>query len=100
MTTNKAELDQKHPQGKKDRITVDSLLKVQLEPSDRELVELARLIIRYRNFPGARDLQRDLQDVLNTWQLTESELYAKTRAIHASGMVYRRTATGEQQDWT
>ena len=100
MTTNKEELDQKHPQGKKDRLTVDSLLKVQLEPSDRELVELARLIIRYRDFPGARDLQKDLQIVLNTWQLTEAELYAKTRVIHASGMVYRRTATGEQQDWT
>ena len=93
-------LDQKHPQSKKDRATVDSLLKVQLEPSDRALVELARLIIRYRDFPGARNLQRDLQIVLNTWQLTEEELYTKTRAIHAVGMVYRRTATGEQQDWT
>ncbi|MDJ0568476.1 MAG: DUF3288 family protein [Pleurocapsa sp. MO_192.B19] len=93
-------LDQKHPQNKKDRATLDGLLKVQLDPSDRNLVELARLIIRYRNFPGARDIQKDLQIVLNTWQLTEEELYAKTRVIHAAGMVYRRTATGEQQDWT
>ena len=58
------------------------------------------MIIRYRDFPGARDIQRDLQVVLDTWQLTEEELYAKTRAIHALGIVYRRTATGEQQDWT
>ena len=92
-------VEQKHPQNKKDRLTVDNLLKVS-EPSDRELVELARLIIRYRNFPGARDIQRDLQVTLNTWQLTEEELYRKTRAIHAVGTVYRRTATGEQQDWT
>ena len=93
-------VEQTHPQDKKDRITVDHLLKVQLNPGDRELVELARLIIRYRNFPGARDIQKDLQTALNTWELTEEELYIKTRAIHATGIVYRRTATGEQQDWT
>ena len=92
-------VEQKHPQDRKDRITVDHLLKAQL-PGDRELVELARLIIRYRNFPGARDIQQDLQTALNTWGLTEEELYTKTRAIHATGTVYRRTATGEQQDWT
>lgn len=92
-------LDQKHPQNRRDRLTVDNLLKVS-DPSDRELVELARLIIRYRNFPGARDIQRDLQVALDTWQLTPEELYRKTRAIHAVGTVYRLTATGEQQDWT
>ena len=93
-------VDQKHPQNKKDRNTVDELLKVQSVPSDRDLVELARLIIRYRDFPGARDIQQDLQVALNSWQLTEEQLYIKTRAIHAGGMVYRRTPTGEQQDWT
>ena len=93
-------VDQKHPQNHRDRITVDNLLKVQSSPGERELVELARLIIRYRDFPGARDIQRDLQKILDLWQLTEEELYTKTRAIHAAGTVYRRTATGEQQDWT
>ena len=93
-------IDQKHPQNKKDRLTVDSLLQTKSNPSDRELVELARLTIRYRDFPGARDIQQDLKTLLNTWQLSEEELYTKTRAIHAQGTVYRRTATGEQQDWT
>ena len=93
-------IDQKHPQNKKDRLTVDNLLQTKSNPSDRELVELARLTIRYRDFPGARDIQQDLKTLLNTWQLSEEELYAKTRAIHAQGTVYRRTATGEQQDWT
>ncbi len=92
--------EQKHPQAKLDRLTVDTLLKVGSDPSDRELVELARLIIRYRDFPGARDIQRDLKIVLDTWQLTEEELYTKTRAIHAVGTVYRLTETGEKQDWT
>ena len=93
-------VEQKHPQNRKDRLTVDSLLSVSSNPGDRELVELARLIIRYRDFPGARDIQRDLKVTLNNWQLTEDELYVKTRAIHAEGTIYRRTAQGEQQDWT
>ena len=94
-----ANVDQKHPQNKKDRATVNSLLQVS-EPGDRELVELARLIIRYRDFPGARDIQQDLITILDRWNLTEENLYCQTRAIHAQGTVYRRTATGEQQDWT
>lgn len=94
-----ANVDQKHPQNKKDRATVNSLLQVS-EPGDRELVELARLIIRYRDFPGARDIQQDLITILDRWNLTEESLYCQTRAIHAQGTVYRRTATGEQQDWT
>ncbi len=93
-------LDQNHPQNKKDRLTVDHLLTTQSDPNERELVELARLIIRYHNFPGARDIQRDLKVALDNWKLTEEELYTKTRVIHSGGMVYRRTATGEEQDWT
>ena len=95
-----ANVDQKHPQNKKDRAIVNSLLQVESQPGDRELVELARLIIRYRDFPGARDIQQDLKTVLDRWELGEENLYRKTRAIHAEGTVYRRTATGEQQDWT
>ena len=92
-------LDQKHPQEKSDRLVVDSLLSK--EPSDRNLAELGRLIIRYRNFPGAREIQRDLQVVLDNWQLSEAELYVKTRAIHATGNVYRRQNTRDaRQDWT
>jgi hypothetical protein len=93
-------IDQKHPQHRRDRATIDSLLQVRSSPGDRDLAELGRLIIRYRDFPGARDIQRDLSVVLNSWQLTEEELYLKTREIHASGMVYRKTVTGEEQDWT
>jgi Protein of unknown function (DUF3288) len=93
-------IDQKHPQHRRDRATVDSLLAVSDQPGDRDLAELGRLIIRYRDFPGARDIQRDLSIVLHNWQLTIEELYVKTREIHASGMVYRKTVTGEEQDWT
>lgn len=96
MTNN---LDQTHPQAKRDRAIVDRLL--QAEPSEINLVELARLRIRYHNFPGARDTQRDLDLILQKWQLDQEQLYAKTRQIHATGKVYRQKVAGqEQQDWS
>ncbi|MGF1481128.1 MAG: DUF3288 family protein [Cyanophyceae cyanobacterium] len=90
--------DQKHPQEKSDRATVNRLL--QSSPDEISLVELARLRIRYRNFPGARDIQRDLDLTLKQWQLTEAQLFAQTRQIHALGEVYRRKGREEQQDWS
>ena len=92
-------LDQKHPQEKRDRAIVDHLLAA--EPSEINLVELARLRIRYHNFPGARDIQRDLDRVLQQWQLNEEQLYEKTRLIHATGKVYRQQVKGQdEQDWS
>lgn len=91
--------DQIHPREKLDREIINNLL--QGEPDDYKLVELARLRIRYRNFPGARDIQNDLELVLQQWQLSEEELYAKTREIHAVGTIYRdRVKSKDQQDWT
>ena len=92
-------LDQKHPQEKRDRAIVDRLLEA--EPSEINLVELARLRIRYHKFPGARDIQQDLDLVLQQWQLEEEQLYAKTRQIHATGKVYRQQVKGQdEQDWS
>jgi hypothetical protein len=91
--------DQIHPREKSDRVVIDNLLNA--EPNDYNLVELARLRIRYHNFPGAREIQKDLDRVLQQWQLTETELYDKTRQIHALGQVYRRRVKDkDQQDWT
>jgi hypothetical protein len=91
--------DQIHPREKIDREVVNNLL--QKEADDYSLVELARLLIRYNNFPGARDIQISLKTVLQQWGLTEEELYAQTRTIHATGKVYRaRIESQEQQDWT
>ena len=92
-------LEQKHPQEKRDRAIVDRLLRA--EPSEINLVELARLRIRYHNFPGARDIQQDLDLVLQQWQLEEEQLYEKTRQIHAMGKVYRQQVKGQdEQDWS
>jgi hypothetical protein len=89
--------DQEHPLYKRDRPIVDNLLLQ--EATDFNLAELARLRIRYQGFPGARDIQQDLDKILQRWGLTETELFARTRAIHAQGGIYKSRATREEQDW-
>ncbi len=81
---------------KSDRATVDTLLAG--EATDYNLSELARLIIRYRGFPGARDIQKDLEKVLQQWNLIPETLYEQTRKIHAKGEVYRKQKS-DQEDW-
>lgn len=89
--------EQKHPQARGDREIVNTLLNGQ--PIDYNLAELARLLIRYRGFPGARDIQADLQKVLRLWGLTEEQLYDKTRKIHAEAKVYKgRGKKAEEED--
>lgn len=91
--------DQQHPLYSSDRAIVNSLLTA--EANDFNLAELARLRIRYCGFPGARDVQADLDKVLQHWQLTETELYAKTRQIHAAGTLYQNKAgKGDAEDWS
>jgi hypothetical protein len=91
--------DQTHPLEKSDRQIINQLL--QEEPSDRNLAELARLRIRYQGFPGARDMQQDLESILNRWQLTEEQLYQKTRQIHHQNPVYKtRNENKDRQDWS
>jgi len=64
------------------------------------LAECARLRIRYQNFPGAREIQRDLDLILEKWQLDEASLWAKTRQLHSHGQVYQIRQSEEQQDWS
>jgi Protein of unknown function (DUF3288) len=91
--------DQQHPLHSRDRQTVDNLL--QADASDLNLAELARLRIRYLNFPGARDIQTDLDKILHQWGLTEEELYQKTRQIHANTRIFQvRSNKREEEDWS
>lgn len=89
--------DQHHPLYNRDRPLIDSLLSQ--EPTDYNLVELARLRIRYQGFPGARDIQQDLDKVLLQWDLTEAELYEKTRKLHSLGGIYKSRGKKEEEDW-
>jgi len=88
---------QQHPQYRIDRQTVDQLMAA--DPSDTNLVELARLLIRYKGFPGAQDIQQDLWATLQRWGLTEAQLYDKTRSLHQQGLGYRNVGR-EGEDWS
>jgi hypothetical protein len=91
--------DQQHPQERSDREIVNRLL--QEEPSHYNQAELARLRIRYSGFPGAREIQRNLDAVLQRWKLTEEQLFEFTRQLHATGQVYRRGGSSQgQEDWS
>ncbi|MBD2294476.1 DUF3288 family protein [Anabaena sphaerica FACHB-251] len=97
MTEYSASKDQQHPLYNRDRPLINSLLAQ--EPTDYNLAELARLKIRYQGFPGARDIQNDLDKVLQRWGLTEEELLIKTRQLHDVGGIYKSRGKKEEQDW-
>ncbi|MEB3883977.1 DUF3288 family protein [Lyngbya sp. CCY1209] len=89
--------DQQHPQYKSDRDIANNLLNSR-QPTERDLAELARLKIRYQGFPGARDIQRDLERIMKQWNYTEDTLFETTREIHAKGLVYRGNQS-DREDW-
>lgn len=98
MASEQENKEQQHPQHIRDRTIVNSLLAGQ--PTDYNLAELARLRIRYHGFPGAKDIQTDLDKVMQLWGFTETSLYEKTRQLHASGSIYKgQGSKGEEQDW-
>ncbi len=95
-----SKLPQRHPQEKIDRAIVDRLL--ESDPQEAmALAELARLRIRYRGFPGATDIQANLDRLLIEWHMTEEQLFAKTRELHATEPIYQVKAKKyqEQEDW-
>lgn len=94
---NSTRKDQQHPLYATDRQLATTLLEG--EPTDYNLAELARLRIRYQGFPGARDIQADLDKTLAKWELTEDELFAKTREIHQSTQIYKGRSS-RQEDWS
>lgn len=83
--------EQSHPLHALDRDLVDSLLAASA-PADAQLVDAARLLMRYQGFPGAHDLQHDLNKLLRLWGLSRDELHSRTRAIWADG--YRPAPAG------
>jgi hypothetical protein len=88
--------EQQHPQWSSDRQVVNQLLVG--EPTDFNCAELARMMVRYRGFPGGRDIQTDLEKTLKRWGLTEEALYEKTRQIHARETIYT-VRTNKKEDW-
>jgi len=84
MPDSPSESTQSHPLHGTDRDLIDRLLACEA-PGDSELTELARLLIRYEGFPGADDLQQDMQRLLSLWSLSRDQLNGRVRALWASG---------------
>ena len=76
--------EQNHPLYSLDRDHVDRLL-AKNSPDDSDVVDLARLLIRYEGFPGAKDLQEDMQKTLKAWGLSREMLNTRARELWCNG---------------
>ena len=70
--------EQTHPLHEKDRNIIDSLISKK-DPDELDLVNLARLIKRYANFPGELELKKDIEKTLRFWQISENDLFLKPK---------------------
>ena len=59
--------EQTHPLHATDKIIIDSLISKK-EPEDLDLINLARLINRYGNFPGEFEIKNDIEKILKFWK--------------------------------
>ena len=72
--------EQTHPLHLTDKNIIDSLI-TKKEPEDLDLINLARLINRYTNFPGEFEIKNDIEKILKFWKITKNELFLKTKNI-------------------
>ena len=72
--------EQTHPLHLIDRNIIDSLITKE-KPEDLDLINLARLINRYTNFPGEIEIQNDIEKILKFWKISKNELFSKTKNI-------------------
>ncbi len=87
---------QPHPQHDKDLAVIQGLSSQ--GPTDLALAELARLWIRYEDFPGAEDIRQLLVQTLQGWDITLEQLFEKTRQIHREYPVFRGDSWRDE-DW-
>ena len=72
--------DQTHPLHSTDKNIIDSLITKE-KPEDLDLINLARLINRYIDFPGEIEMKDDIEKILKFWKITKNELFSKTKYI-------------------
>ena len=72
--------EQTHPLNATDKNIINSLITKE-KPEDIDLVNLARLINRYTNFPGEFEIKDDIEKILKFWKITKNELFSKTKKI-------------------
>ena len=72
--------EQTHPLHATDKKIIDTLIAKE-KPEDFDLINLARLINRYDNFPGEIEFKNDIEKILKFWNLTKDILFSKTRNL-------------------
>ena len=75
--------EQTHPLHEIDKNILDSLI-TKKNPEDVDLINLARLINRYFNFPGEIEIKNDIEKILKFWKISKKDLFSKTRIIWAN----------------
>lgn len=79
-----------------DRARLDQMLATP-KPTDLELIDLARLRIRYAADTPFTDIREDLQHLINAWGLCPDALYAATRDLWARNWRPRSWGDQDQQ---
>ena len=72
--------NQTHPLHATDKNIIDSLITKEI-PEDFDLIKLARLINRYKNFPGETEIKNDIEKILKFWKISKNELFLRTKKI-------------------
>ena len=72
--------EQTHPLHTADKKIIDSLITKET-PADLDLINLARLINRYNDFPGEIELKEDIKKILKFWNITQENLFLMTKDL-------------------
>jgi hypothetical protein len=70
--------EQTHPLHATDKKIIDSLISKDI-PEDFDLINLARLINRYNDFPGEIEIKEDIEKTLKFWKITKDKLFERLR---------------------
>ena len=84
--------EQIHPLHATDKKIVDSLITKEI-PEEYDLINLARLINRYEQFPGENELKQDIEKTLKFWRISKKDLFLKTRDLWSNN--FRPSSTNK-----
>ena len=85
--------EQTHPLHDADKKIIDTLITKET-PEDIDLINLARLIIRYDNFPGENELKVDMEKILKFWNITKDNLFSMTKKLWSDNFKPSNTTKG------
>ena len=85
--------EQTHPLHSTDKNILDSLI-IKEKPEDFDLINLARLINRYDNFPGEIEIKEDIKKTLKFWNITKDMLFSMTRKLWSNN--FRPSSTTKE----